>query len=121
MARKLPGEPARIVILLGAALAFVLLIGAGAVAGSYALTLHQIAVNHANHEATQQRQDAQAREQSRAQKAQACRQFAVLVESIISANADTKHAVTTSKSFGQLLTVALTRYYGTTGCPALRR
>jgi hypothetical protein len=46
----------------------------------------------------------------------ACRQFGGLVDSIIKANADTRHAVKASKSFGQLFSVAVRKYYSQTGC-----
>lgn len=103
---KLPQDPAaRLVVLVGAAAVAVLTIAGLSIGGSYALTLHQIAVNHANHAATEQRQARQG-----------CQQFGGLVDSIIAANNQTQHAVTKSKSFGELFTVGVRRYYAGTGC-----
>lgn len=62
-----------------------------------------------------QQQAAQKTTQQR-QEVLACRQFGGLVESIVRANADTQHAVKASKSFGQLFSVAVQRYYSQTGC-----
>lgn len=114
---RLPQDPAkRLVLLAAAAAVFVLLCFGGAVAGSYALTLHEISVNNAARAAQQARQNAAAKIQQQRQEAAACTQFGGLVQSIVEANADTRHAVTASKSFGQLFSLAVQAYYAKTGC-----
>jgi hypothetical protein len=114
---RLPAEPAtRLVLLVAAAAVFVLMVVGGSIAGSYALTLHQISVNHANHVSTEARQEAAQKAQEARQEATACRQFGGLVQSIVRANAQTQHAVSASKSFGQLFSVAVQKYYAQTGC-----
>src|ERR1700683_5143540 len=102
VAPKKPMSPRRIVALAGTLAGMVMLIVGGSIAGSYALTLHQIRVNDAA-QATAQHQQAQ--EKAAAQRQQAiagCRQFDALVVSIVAANSQSKHAVAAHESFGQL-------------------
>jgi gamma-glutamyltranspeptidase len=111
-----PADPRRVVLLVGALAAFILLLVGGSIGGSYALTLHQIAVNNAVRAASQHQQAVAAAAARHREEVQACGQFGGLVESIVQANNDTRHAVTASKSFGELFSVAVQDYYAKTGC-----
>ena len=115
-ARDRPADPARVVLLVGALAAFVLALVGGSIGGSYALTLHQIAVNNAAKAAALRQELVAAAAVKHRGEVQACEQFGGLVQSIVKANSDTRHAVTASKSFGQLFSVAVQDYYGKTGC-----
>lgn len=113
----LPADPAvRAVVLVAAACVLVLAIAGGSIAGSYVLTLHQIAVNNTNMAAAHHQQQVTTAANQRRQEIGACRQFGGLVESIVQANDDTRHAVKASHSFGQLFSLAVQRYYAQTGC-----
>jgi len=87
------------------ALMVILMIAGGSIAGSYALTLHQIRIDQAAHQQQQTRQAITG-----------CRQFQSLVTATADANNATRHAVAASRSFGQLFTQALERYWAQSGC-----
>lgn len=89
-------------------LVLVLIVGAGNLLATY----EQVGA----YKASQARQQAQTARTQQEQRVLACRQFGGLVESIVQANADTKHAVAARRSFGQLFSIAVQRYYAGTGC-----